>query len=377
MRSDKSPRTSALFLLGLFSAGAFADCGPAGAQTAAQTPAPAVLVQPAELRSLAKQSDFIGRIEAIEKVDVRARVTGLLGPRRFQDGDAVKLGQVLFEIERAPFEAEVEQKDAQLASAQAALANADQQLRRGKTLVKTKAISESQVDQLSADQLRAAASVKEAKAALDVARINLSYTTITAPIAGRIGRAKVDPGNLVSPDTGVLATIVRDDEVRVLFPVSQREILDARRHGADPSSIKVFLKLADGTAYKDPGRLDFLDVTVDPRTDGQIVRARFPNAKHLLTDGQTVRVALEEPASAQSVTVPEAAIATDQSGPYVFVVKADNQVEQRRIKLGARAGGRVAIASGLQAGDLVVVQGQQRLRPGIVVAPQRAPSVTN
>lgn len=356
---------------------AFAACGPIRAETPAKTPAPAVLVQPAELRSLAKQSDFVGRVEAIEKVEVRARVTGLLGPRRFKDGDTVKVGQVLFEIERAPFEAEVAQKDAQVASAEAAFANADQQLRRGKALVKTKAISESQIDQLSADQLRAAASVKEAKAALDVARINLSYTTITAPIAGRIGRAKADPGNLVSPDTGVLATIVRDNEVRVLFPVSQREILDARRNGADPSSIKVVLKLADGSAYKQPGRLDFLDVTVDPRTDGQTVRAIFPNPQHLLTDGQTVRVALEEPATAQSVTVPEAAVATDQSGPYVFVVKSDDTIEQRRVKLGARGDGRVAIASGVQAGDLVVVQGQQRLRPGIKASPQRAPSATN
>lgn len=352
-------------------------CCPLRAETAQKSAAPAVLVQPAELRSLTKQSDFVGRVQAIEKVELRARVTGLLGPRRFQDGDPVKAEQVLFEIERAPFEADVAQKDAQVASAEAALANADQQLRRAKVLVKTKAVSESQVDQLSADQLRAAASVKEAKAALDVAKINLSYTTITAPISGRIGRAKVDPGNLVSPDTGVLATIVNDDEVRVLFPVSQREILDARRNGADPSTIKVFLKLADGSAYKEVGRLDFLDVTVDPRTDGQTVRAIFPNPKHLLTDGQTVRVALEEQATAQSVTVPEAAIATDQSGPYVFVAKPDNTVEQKRIKIGGRGDGRVGITEGLSAGDLVVVQGQQRLRAGMTVAPQRLQSVTN
>lgn len=368
-------RITKLFLFASMSA--VAAFGPAGAETPAKTQAPAVLVEKAELRSLSKQSDFVGRVQAIEKVDLRARVTGQLGPRRFQDGDTVKLGQVLFEIERAPFEAEVAQKSAQVASAEAALANADQQLRRANVLVKTKAVSESQVDQLSADQLRAAASVKEAKAALDVAKINLSYTTITAPIAGRIGRAKVDPGNLVSPDTGVLATIVRDNEVRVLFPVSQREILDSRRDGADPSAIKVFLKLADGSAYSETGRLDFLDVTVDPRTDGQTVRAIFPNAKHLLTDGQTVRVALEQPATTKSVTVPEAAIATDQSGPYVFVVKSDETVEQRRVKLGPRADGRVGIADGLAAGDLVVVQGQQRLRAGIKVAPQQLQSVTN
>jgi len=343
---------------------------------AAEPPPPAVLVQPAEMRSLARQRDFVGRVESLEKVELRARVTGLLGPRRFQDGDKVKAGQVLFEIERAPYEAAVAQREAQLLQAQAAQANAEHQLRRARTLVKTKAISESEVDRLTADELRAEGQVKEARAALDLARINLSYTTITSPIDGRIGRANVTPGNLVGPDSGVLATIVRDEEVRILFPVSQKEILEARRNGFKHGNSTVFVKLADGTFLKDLGRLDFLDVIVDPKTDGQIVRATVQNQDHLLTDGQTLRVMVEQPASTRVVAVPQVAVASDQSGPYVFVVNGENRVERRPVKIAEQRDGFIGIEDGVAAGERVVVQGQQRVKPGLTVAPQIAPQAT-
>ncbi len=336
----------------------------------AQAPVPAVLVQAAELKSLSRQNDFIGRVEAIEKVELRARVSGFLGPRKFVDGDRVKAGQTIFEIEPEPFQALVDQRQAQLESAKAALENAELQLQRGKELGRTNAIAQSQIDQRVSDQARAAAAVKEAEAGLTDATIKLSYTKILSPIEGRIGRAAVTPGNLVGPESGVLTTIVRDDEVNVLFAVSQREILDARRRGVDAGQIKVRLKLADGQLYDDIGRLTFIDVSVDAKTDGQILRASFPNAKRLLSDGQTVRLILEQESEAPSVVVPQAAVAVDQAGSYVLVVTPSNVVELRRVKAGLQRDGATAIDAGLKPGEFVVVQGQQRARPGQTVVAQ-------
>ena len=357
---------------GIMGACAIVAMGTIGGHPAfAQAPAPAVLVQPAETRALARQNDFIGRVEAVEKVDLRARAAGFLAARSFKEGEAVKAGQVLLEIEREPFVAIVDQREAQLAGAQAVLDNARTQLERGRELSRTNAIAQAQVDQRISDEARAAASVKEAQAALEDARIKLAYTQIKSPIDGHVGRAAVSVGNLVGPDSGVLATVVRDDDVRVLFSVTQRDILEVRRR-ATGGAFTARLKLADGSFYEEPGKLDFVDVTVDSRTDGQIVRASFPNAKRLLTDGQTVRITIEQEASTQSVVIPQAAVAIDQAGSYVFVVNATNAVEQRRIKTGVQRDGMLAVDEGIKAGELVIVQGLQRVRPGVTVNPQRA-----
>ena len=343
---------------------------PANAQQAG--PPPAVLVQPAELRSMTKQAEFVGRAEALEKVDLRARVQGFLGPRLFKDGDLVKEGQIVFTIEKDPFEAAVDQRRAQLASAQATLANADQQLGRTAELVRKGNAPVAQLDQRTAEQGQAKAAVLEAEANLRDAQIQLSYTEIKTPISGRIGRPAVSPGNLVGPDTGVLATVVQENPMQVLFSVTQREILEARRDSDPNGKVRARVRLADGSLYGEPGRIDFLDVQVNPRTDGQTVRAMFPNPDDLLTDGQTVRVVIQEKGNGQVVTIPESAIAIDQTGPYVFVVGQDDKVEQRRLKLGTERDGRTVIEEGIEAGDRVVVQGQQRIRAGMTVAPQQA-----
>ena len=335
-------------------------------------PPPAVLVQPAELRSMTKQAEFVGRAEALEKVDLRARVQGFLGPRLFKDGDLVKEGQIVFTIEKDPFEAAVDQRRAQLASAQATLANADQQLGRTAELVRKGNAPVAQLDQRTAEQGQAKAAVLEAEANLRDAQIQLSYTEIKTPISGRIGRPAVSPGNLVGPDTGVLATVVQENPMQVLFSVTQREILEARRDSDPNGKVRARVRLADGSLYGEPGRIDFLDVQVNPRTDGQTVRAMFPNPDDLLTDGQTVRVVIQEKGNGQVVTIPESAIAIDQTGPYVFVVGQDDKVEQRRLKLGTERDGRTVVEEGIEAGDRVVVQGQQRIRAGMTVAPQQA-----
>jgi membrane fusion protein (multidrug efflux system) len=344
---------------------------PAYAQQAG--PPPAVLVQPAELRSMTKQAEFVGRAEALEKVDLRARVQGFLGPRLFKDGDAVKEGQVIFTIEKEPFEAAVDQRKAQLAAAQATLANADQQLARTTELTRKGNAPVAQLDQRTADQGQAKAAVMEAGANLRDAQIQLSYTEIKTPISGRIGRASASPGNLVGPDSGVLATVVQDNPMQVLFSVTQREMLEAKDSEVT-GKVRARVRLANGSLYSEKGRIDFLDVQVNPRTDGQIVRAMFPNPDDILTTGQTVRVIIEEKGGDEVVVVPESAVAIDQTGPYVFVVGEDDKVEQRRLRLGARREGLAVVEDGIKPGDRVVVQGQQRIRAGMTVAPQLAPA---
>jgi membrane fusion protein, multidrug efflux system len=342
----------------------------AGEQPAAAPPA--VLVQPAELRSMTKQAEFVGRAEALEKVDLRARVQGFLGPRLFKEGDDVKEGQVVFTIEREPFEAAVDQRKAQLAAAQATLANADQQLQRTAELARKGNTPLAQLDQRTAEQGQAQAAVMEAEANLRDAQIQLSYTEIKTPISGRIGRAAVSPGNLVGPDSGVLATVVQDNPMQVLFSVTQREMLEAKDSEVT-GKVRARVRLANGLLYSEKGRIDFLDVQVNPRTDGQTVRAMFPNPDDILTSGQTVRVIIEEKGGDQVVVVPQSAIAIDQTGPYVFVVGNDNVVEQRRVRLGTYREGLAVVQDGIKPGELVIVQGQQRIRAGITVAPHPAP----
>jgi len=348
-----------------------------GGLCAQQPPPPAVLVQPAEMHALAPQSEFIGRAQAIDKVELRARVTGFLGPRKFADGDAVKEGQVLFEIDPAPYQAIVDQREAQRASAEAALTNAELQLKRAQDLLRTNTGTQAVYDQRISEQLQAKAAVEDAEAQLRDAQIQLSYTEIKSPIPGRIGRASASPGNLVSPVTGVLATVVNDQPMRVLFSVTQRELLEAQRDTSigGPDSLVVLLKLADGSIYKEKGKIDFIDVTADPRTDGQIVRAVFQNTDHALTDGQTLRVVIENKKAPTAVVVPQAAIAIDQTGPYLFVVSDKNVVEQRRVKTGISRDGMLVIDEGLKAGEKVVIQGQQRVRPGMTVTPTTAPAL--
>ncbi len=351
---------------------------PAGTRVEAQqgAPPPAVLVQPAELRPIAAQAEFIGRAAAVDKVELHARVKGFLGPRKFNDGDEVKKDQVLFTIEPEPYQAAVDQKIAQRDAAQAALNNAELQLKRAAELLRTNTGTQVTYDQRLSEQLQAKAQLEDANAQLRDARIQLSYTEIKSPIDGRIGRASVSPGNIVGPDSGILATVVKENPIRVLFPVTQRELLEARRDNSsgDPPSVRV--RLADGSFYQEKGKLDFIDVTVDPKTDGQIVRATFDNPDATLTDGQTVRVVLQDSKAPSVVAIPQAAIAIDQAGPYVYAVNDKNVAEQRRVKTGVSRDGMTAITEGLKAGEKVIVQGQQRVRPGMVVTPTMAPSTT-
>jgi membrane fusion protein (multidrug efflux system) len=348
---------------------------PVGAQTkSADNAPPVVLVRPVEVRTLAPQSEYVGRLAVFERVELRARVKGVLGKREFADGTKVTEGQLLFTIDPTSYRIAVNQKRALRDGAQAALINAEAQLKRAAELLRTNNVSQVSYDQRLAEQLQAKATLDDAEAQLEDAELQLSYTKIAAPIAGLIGRSSVSPGNLVGPESGVLATIVNERQIRALFSVPQVDLLNVRRDLRAGEPLAVRLRLADGKLYPEKGKVDFIDVAVDPTTDGQMARAVFDNADELLTDGQTVRVIVEGNEPAKVMVVPLAAMAIDQTGRYVYVVDGKGVVEQRRITVDFVRDGMIAVASGLKEGDRVIVQGQQRVRAGMAVEAQPAPA---
>ena len=323
--------------------------------------------------------DFVGRVEAIDRVEVRARVTGFLQQTFFKEGETVKEGDKLFQIDPAPFEAAVQQAQGALLQAQGALTNASVQRSRAEELVKTSATSVATRDERVAAEKNAQGAVAMADADLKTATINLGYTTIISPITGRIGRAKVTKGNVVGPDSGPLVLIVSQDPMYVTFPVSQREFLRVRQEGrkADRDSLVVKLRFADGTAYSHDGKIDFVDVTVNRGTDTVSVRAQVPNPDGVLTDGEFMRVAVQGDAPEEKVVIPQAALLADQEGVYVFVVQ-DGKAVVKRIKTGGEVGTGVAVDQGLTGGEQVVVSGLQTLRPGapVVASPMPAPATS-
>ncbi|WP_248307463.1 efflux RND transporter periplasmic adaptor subunit [Bosea sp. FBZP-16] len=342
-----------------------------GTGALAQQPAPTAVpvgTVMAEKRAITQTADFVGRIEAVNRVDIRARVIGYLEEVLFKDGATVAEGAPLFRIERAPFEAAVEQAQGALEKAQGALQNATVQRQRAEELLRTNAGSVAIRDQRVAEEKGAQGDLTVAEANLKSAQINLGYTEIKAPIAGRIGRTKVTKGNVVGPDSGVLAQIVSDDPMYVTFPVSQREFLALKtnRLPADGSAPLVSLKFSDGSTYDQQGRVDFVDVSVERSTDTVLVRATLPNPGGKLLDGTLVRVGVQAPQSEEKVLVPQSALIADQQGSYVFAVE-DGKAVVKRVKVGAEAGSYIAIDQGLSGNEQIVIQGLQNLRPGVPV----------
>jgi membrane fusion protein, multidrug efflux system len=349
---------------------ALALCGltlPAFSQQPAPTTVPVGIVV-AERKPIAKTADFVGRVEAINRVEVRARVTGYLESVDFKEGDEVTEGAELYQIEKGLFEAAVGQAEGALERSKAAKILSEVQLQRAEDLLAKNAGTVVARDQARAADQQAAGQIMTDEANLQTAKINLGYTDIVTPIAGKVGKTNVTKGNVVGPDSGPLTVIVSQDPMYVTFPVSQREFLRAQesRKDVDLSSIKVQLRFADGRKYDHDGTINFVNVTVDRATDTVLVRATFPNPKDALIDGQLVRVDLESGTPEEKVVIPQAALIADQEGTYVFVVE-DGKAAMRRIKVGGESGTGVFINEGLSGGEQVIVEGLQGVRPGVPV----------
>lgn len=345
--------------------------------TAAALP-PAVIAVQVKREPVNEQSTYVGRVVAVDRVDLRARVSGFLKQRHFTEGQQVRAGDLLFTIEPDQYEATVEQAKADVAKAVAEEQNAKAQLNRGEELLKSKNISAAEVDKLRAAQSVAVASIAQAKAAQTKAELDLSYTRITAPVEGRIGLATYTIGNLVGPDSGPLATLVSRDPIYVQFPLTQREVLETRRDieakGGDPKDVVVRARLPDGSVYDRPGSLSFIDVTTNQGTDTVTIRAQLPNPDGLLIDGQYVGVLIEAGTPQTAILIPQSALQLDQQGTFVMVIDKDGKAEARRVVTGAEQGSRVAVQEGLKEGDLVIAEGVQKVRPGqeVVATPQAA-----
>jgi membrane fusion protein (multidrug efflux system) len=345
-------------------------CGAAAAQGA--SPPPAVSVSPVVSRQVTATGDFIGRVVAIDKVDVVARVAGFIEQRNFTEGQQVKTGDLLFQIEQDTYKAAVDQQNANLAKAKATEINANLQLQRAQSLVKSESVPQSSVDQLAAAEESAKADILQAQALLEQAQINLGYTEIHSPINGRIGLANFTVGNLVGPTSGKLATIVSQDPIYVTFQASEADIIAYKRRIAESTDknphVTIHIKLPDGSIYPQPGITNFLDVQVEADTDTVVVRAQLPNPGGALIPGGIVGVIVDRGAPRMSLVVPQSAVLLDQAGRYVMIVDDAKKVEQRRITTGVETGHDVVVTDGLKEGELIIVEGLQKVHSGQVVS---------
>jgi membrane fusion protein (multidrug efflux system) len=371
--------------INLLAAGAlvFGLAATAQAQAPAAGP-PAVGIVEATTRPITETSEFLGRVEAVNRVNVVARVTAFLEKRLFNEGGEVKTGDELYRLERGPFEADLASKQAQVAQLQATLDNAKLTTDRARTLLGGPAGQQSTYDAALANQRSLEAQVQAAQAQVQASQINLDYTDIRSPIDGMIGRTAVTEGNVVSPASGVLTTIVSQDPMYVIFPVSVRlgvELRDRYAARGGLNAVVIRLRLPNGRAYGLTGKVDFVDNTIVQNTDTFTVRGVIPNPTlpgdpsttngllHELTDGEFVTVLLEGVQPVEVLAIPRSAVLSDQQGDYAFVVGPDNKAEQRRIQLGQSTPTIAAVISGLKPGDRVIVEGLQRVRPGQPVSP--------
>ena len=340
-------------------------------QAAAPPAKPAVGVQPAVSKGVSQSFEFVGHVTAIYKVDIRARIEGFLDKVLFREGQEVKTGDLLYQIEKIQYQAQVEQAKANLASAEAQVVNAQLQYNRKVQLAHDRWAPQSDVDQYKATLDSDNAKVLQTRAALTLADVNLGYTDVWSPIDGKIGRTVYQIGNLVNPASGVLVTIVSQDPMYVLFPISVRDleiIRDARRQeGGGLAKIEIRVRLSNGREYPQRGVWNLNDPQVDQRTDTLMMRAIIPNPDRQLVDGQYVTAAIRERTEKPQLVIPQAALQTDQSGYYVLVVDDQHKVEQRRVQTGRNRDTDVVVTSGLHEGENVIVDGVQKVRPGQIV----------
>jgi membrane fusion protein (multidrug efflux system) len=329
-------------------------------------PALTVGVMEAALREVPVSFEAVGRTEGSREVQVRARVAGILEKQLYTEGDSVKAGAVLFQIERAPFEIELAQARGTLAEVTAREALAAQEHERLRSLADRRAISQKEADQAASAVQQARALAQVARARVRQAQLNLSYTTVSAPIGGITGRAQQSIGSLVSPtnESAILTTLTRGDPLWVRFSLSEAEYATVR--GADAKSLRIGLELADGKPYPAEARINFAGSTVDAATGTVQMRAEVPNAELALLPGQFVRVRVTA-GTRQAIVVPQTAVMQNEGGRFVWVAGAEGKALQRPIRTGSWHGPDWIVLEGLKPGDRVIVDNLVRLRPGIAV----------
>lgn len=335
-------------------------------------PPPEVGVVVAKAGAVPLTRELVGRLAATRTAEVRARVPGIVERRLYIEGSDVTAGQPLFEIDPAPLRAALNAREAALGQARASAANADAKARRYKDLAARGVIAKQDLDDAVAAQRTSAASVRQAQADLDAARLNLGYAAVTAPIAGRAGRALVTEGALVGQGEVTPLTVVEQiDPIYVDFSQSAAEVSDLRRAQADgklklaaPDQVEVQLFLPDGSTYGHSGTLSFADLAVDPATGSMSLRATFPNADRNLLPGMFVRLRLMQGELEKAFLVPQKAVQRDPKGSYLLVVGADGKVQSKYVELDKLHGSDWVVKSGLAEGDQVIVSGLQKVQHG-------------
>ena len=370
--------SAALATLLLVAACGGAESGGKGKDAA--PPPPRVMVETVKTAPTPNILDFPGRVQAVRTAEVRARVTGIVERRLYTEGSDVRAGQALFRIDPLPLRAVFDAATGALARARAVAANARQDVDRFKPLLAEAAISRRENDAALAKLTQAEADVRSAAAQVEQARLNLSYASVTAPIAGRAGRAQVTEGALASATAATLMTTIDQlDPIYVNFSQSNAELL-ALRHAIDAGDVraqglaqtKVTLTLEDGRRYDQSGRLNFLDLSVDPTTGGVSLRAQFPNPKRLLLPGEFVRARVEAGVTSDAISVPQGAVTIKPEGASVMTIGAGDTAVARPVTLGQLVGGRWIVLAGLKAGERIVVEGLQKAHPGAKVTPVMA-----
>ncbi|MCO7641152.1 efflux RND transporter periplasmic adaptor subunit [Pseudomonas sp. S 311-6] len=372
------------FLVGLFGVailalGGYALFGKAVSQAEPAEPV-SVEVRAAASRQVSEWAEYSGRLEAIEHVEIRPRVAGTLLAVHFRDGQLVRKGDVLFTLDPAPFRAELKRAEAVLAQALERQRFTARELERGQRLLKANAIAKRDFDALENAALEARTSVQAARAVVERARLDVDYTRITAPIAGRISRPEITAGNEVKAggDAPPLTSIVNLDPLYAAFTIDERTYLRyvSARRGTDPLQVQAGLAGEDG--YPHAGQLYSLDNQLDTRTGTLRVRALLANPDGRLVPGLQARVRIQVSDPYPATLVDEAVIATDQDRRFVLLVGKDNRVEHRRLELGSRQGDQRVVLKGLAPGERVIVEGAQRVRPGdLVRVVQAAPALAS
>jgi multidrug efflux system membrane fusion protein len=341
------------------------------AAAAAPPPATPVSVATVTESDVAIWDEFSGRLEAIERVDIRSRVAGALQSAHFREGAMVKQGDLLITIDPAPYAAEVDRAEAQVVAAQARVTYTKSEQERARRLWEDSAIAQRELDERVNAQREAAANLRGAQAALQSARLNLGYTRVRAPVAGRVGRLEVTVGNLVAsgPGAAVLTTLVSVSPIYASFEADEQVVSRALRSELSRIPVQMGTAATADTPYK--GQLQLVDNQVDAKSGTVRLRAVFDNKDGTLLPGQFARVRMGQSNSSAALLISERAIGTDQSKKFVMVVGEDNKAQYREVTLGASANGLRIVTAGLQPGERIVVNGLQRVRPGSLVAPQQ------